>query len=315
MPAPLFSYLRGLLQGLKPTTTSLARQFGYSHDQLTRLLHRQFAWKRWYRLLLQRLFGSLTDGWLILDDTVLAKPFGKQFPHACVVWDASQEKPVFGYNLVFLCWSNGMLTIPLCWRWYKQGVTTKTELAQSLLREAKYVWKLTPDKVLFDSWYASAAIINQLTEYHWHFVSKLKKNRVINGCRIDEDLIHDGDELTGLITGLCSVTVIKNDRRFLCTNDLSLATTQIIGWYGQRWAIEDCFRFLKNQLHLEGCQARSTRSQQIHLLTSITAYLILQKEQLLQPEISLYQLKENWMFNQRLGVNRLRHYEKLLAGA
>lgn len=315
MPAPLFSYLRGLLQGLKPTATSLSRQFGYSHDQLTRALRKQYAWKSWYVWLLQMLFGSLSGGCLILDDTVLAKPFGKKFPQACMVWDSSQEKAVFGYNLIFLCWSNDTVTIPLCWRWYKKDSKTKTQLAHSLLREAKYIWRLTPEKILFDSWYASEAIINQITTYHWLFVTRLKKNRILRGCRVDEDLIHDGDELVGLATGQCTIRVIKNDQRFLATNDLNLLPNEIISWYGERWAIEDCFRFLKNQLHIAGCQARSKRAQQIHLLTGITAYLILQKEQEKNPEKSLYALKEDWMFDKRLGLNRLRHYQKLLVAA
>ena len=312
MPTLVFSYLRGLLQGVKPTATSLSRQFGYSHDGLTRCLRKRFAWKQWYLWILQVLFGSLSGGWLIIDDTVLAKPFGRKFPHACMVWDSSQERQVFGYNLVFICWSNGTVTIPLAWRWYKKDTKTKIELAQSLLKEMKYVWKLTPEMILFDSWYGAADILNQLTTYHWTFVCRIKKNRIINGCRLDEDLISDGDTLRGLVTGSCSIQVVKNDQRFLATNSLTLLPHEIMEWYARRWAIEDCFRFLKDQLHLEGCQARTKTAQHTHLLTCITAYLILQKEQSLLPEKTLYRLKEDWTFNKHLGLNRIQHYHNIL---
>jgi hypothetical protein len=315
MPAQIFCYIRGLLQGAKPTTTSLGREFGYSHDSLTRFLKGRFAWKRWYVWVLQILFGSLEGGWLILDDTVLAKPFGKKFPRASVVWDSSKEGHVFGYNLVFLCWSNGDITIPLCWRWYKPNSQTKVDLALGLLREAKYVWRLRPSMVLFDAWYGAQIILNQLTCYQWNFVCRLRKNRLINGCRVEDDLIYHGDTLTGLLTGSCVVRVVKDDQRYLATSNQDLDTREILEWYARRWAIEECFRFLKSQLHLEKCQARTKTAQHTHLLTSIVSYLILQKEKQLHPDKTLYRLKEDWTFNKRLGYNRLRFYGKLLSPA
>jgi len=90
MPAPLVCYIRSLLQARKVTCTALLRQFGYSHDRLTRFLSEKIAWKKWYRYLVVRLFGSLGDGYLALDDTVLAKAFGKVFAKAGWVWDSSQ---------------------------------------------------------------------------------------------------------------------------------------------------------------------------------------------------------------------------------
>ena len=106
MPATLVCYIRALLQTRKVTCTVLLRQFGYSHDKLTRFLREQLAWKRWYRWFVIRLFSSLSDGWVALDDTVLAKPFGRKFAKVSWVYDSSKEQTVFGYNLVFVVWSN-----------------------------------------------------------------------------------------------------------------------------------------------------------------------------------------------------------------
>jgi hypothetical protein len=261
------------------------------------------------------LFGSLEGGFLVIDDTVLAKPFGKKFPHACVVWDSSQEKHVFGYNLVFMCWSNGQVTIPLCWRWYKKDSKTKVELASSLLKEAKYVWRIKPQMVLFDAWYPAEVILDQITSYNWNFVCRIKKNRNINGCRVEDDLLHSGDTLTGPATNRCFIKVVMDDKRFLATNNLDLVPSEIMQWYCKRWVIEECFRFLKDQLHLEGCQARTKTAQHTHVLTGIVSYLLLQREKQLNPEKTLYRLKEEWTFDRRLGRNRIRHYEKLLSFA
>jgi hypothetical protein len=315
MPAHIFSYLYGILSAYKITATFLQRQFGYSHDQLTRVLRHKFAWTSFWRWVVPVLFGTLSGGWLIIDDTVLAKPFGKKFPQASVVFSSCLETYVFGYNLVFLCWSNGTLTIPLCWRWYKKHGKSKIALAQELLKEAKLIWKLTPEMVLFDSWYAAEDIIDQLTTYGWYFTCRIKKNRIINCCSVAEDLLHDGDHLTGLITGTCRVLVIKNEDRFLATSLPDCTPAQVIEWYARRWVIEDVFRFLKNQLHLEECQARTKTAQKTHLMSCLIAHALIQKEHLITPEKTLYRIKEDWMLNKKWGHNRFRHYEKLLACA
>ena len=315
MPVMILSYLRGILQGNKITAAYLQRQFGFSHDALTRVLRRNFGWITFWRWLIQKLFGSLAGGWIIIDDTVLAKPFGRKFPQASVVFSSCLEAHVFGYNIVFLCWCNGKVTLPLCWKWYRKNHKTKIELAQELLKEAKQIWGLTPEMVLFDSWYGAEKIIDQLTEYGWNFTFRIKKNRVINCCSLSDDLIYDGDTLVGLITGKCRVLVIKNEERFLATNCVDFTSTQVIDWYAKRWPIEDCFRFLKDQLFLENCQARTKTAQKTHLVSCLIAYVLIQKERLLQPSKTLYRLKEEWMLNKTWGLNRLRHYEKILLSA
>lgn len=314
MPAPLVCYIRSLLQARKITCTAILRQFGYSHDKLTRFLQEKLAWKKWYRYLVVKLFGSLSGGWIILDDTVLAKTFGRVFHKAGWVFDSALERPVFGYNLVFVVWSNGTITIPLCWRWYRKYGKSKIELAQSLLKEARFVWHIQPQYVLMDGFYPARDIVNQLSGYSWYFVTKLKKNRIINCCRLDEDLTEEGDTTLGWLSDYCQVRVVKHDSRYLATNDLSLAQPDIAEWYGKRWAIEECFRYLKQELHFAKCQARSTTAQEKHLLCSVTGYLILQKER--PKNQSLYATKEYFLLKQSWGYNRIKHYEAvLLAGA
>lgn len=311
MPAPLVCYIRGLLQGKKITTTSLLRQFGYSHDSLTRFLSESFSWRSWYRFVVVHLFGILGgSGWIAIDDTVLAKPFGKVFPKACWVYDSCQKFHVFGYNLVMVVWSNGKVTIPLCWRWYRKHYKTKIEFAKSLLREVKVVWCIHPTRVLMDAFYVADDVVNLLNSYGWTWVGRIKKNRIVNGCRLDEDLIEEGDQTIGYIGKACKIKVVKYDHRYLGTNDLSLTKEDIPKEYLKRWCIEDTFRFLKQELHFAECQARSTKAQEKHLLCVCVGYLILQKER--PTTETLYSLKEKFVFNQAWGYNRIKHYEAIL---
>lgn len=315
MPVNILSYIRGLLQGYKVTCTYLGRQFGFSHDALTRTLRGKFRWITYYRWMVHVLFGNLSNGWIILDDTVLAKPFGKKFPQASVIYSSCLETYVFGYNLVFVCWSDGIKTIPLCWRWYRKHEKTKIELARELLKEIRDIWKIEPKSVLFDSWYGAEVILNQLEAYHWTFVCKVKKNRVVNGSSISEELVNDGDEIVGLITGFCQVRIIKNEDRYLATNDRDLSHGDIIGWYAKRWAIEDVFRFLKDQLHLERCQARTKTAQKTHLMGCLVSYLMIVKENTIHPEKTLYRIKEAWLHDRVFAKSQFMKYSKLFTVA
>lgn len=313
MPAPLVCYIRGLLQGKKITATALLRQFGYSHDKLTRFLARRIAWRKWYRYLVTKFFKVFGEGWIAIDDTVLAKPFGRKFPRAGWVYDSSAEKQVFGYNLVMVVWSNGLITLPLCWRWYRH-TQTKIDLAQALLKEVAHIWHLRPRYVFMDAFYVANRLVDQLEEYGWNWVGRVKRNRIVNGCRIEDDLVADGDTLVGYLTDHSRVRIVKHDHRYLATNELSLAPGKIPDEYGKRWVIEETFRFLKQELHLSRCQSRSTAAQEKHLLCAVIGYLILQKEK--QTGQTLYSLKERFIFHQAWGYNRIKHYEAvLLAGA
>lgn len=165
MPKYIFSYIRGLIQSHKVSATALARQFNLSHDGITRMLTTRFPWKRLLILVIQRLFGILKGGYIIVDDTILAKPYGKRFAEACFAYSTCLKKAVFGYHIVVLCWTNGLITIPLSWRWYQKKKLTKVELAMLLLEEARWRWRIKNCIVIYDSWYASAKLIKLIKNF------------------------------------------------------------------------------------------------------------------------------------------------------
>jgi len=308
MPAQIFTYLRGLLQGTNITATFLALQFGYSHDRITRFLSSGFPWKKILFHLIQIWFGLLKGGYLIIDDTVLAKPYGKKFVSACYAYSSCLDKVVYGYHIVLLAWTNGFITIPLSFRFYQKGKKSKVALACELLKEAKTFWRIKSVAVLFDSWYAAEKLLDLIILYHWTFYSQIKKNRVINACAVEDDLLVNGDSLTGPLTGSVLGLIVRHDDKFFATNNLLASNKRIIQSYRLRWKIEEIFRFLKSELHLEECQARSITAQQTHLVSCIIAYLLVQKEQQNLPDKTLYQIKDEWLLNRRLGNNRIKHY-------
>lgn len=308
MPAQIFTYLKGLLQGSNITATFLSLQFGYSHDRITRFLSLGFPWKKILFRIILLWFGDLKSGYLIIDDTVLAKPYGNKFAHACFAYSSCLDKVVYGYHIVLLAWTNGFITIPLSFRFYQKGKKSKVALASELLKEAKTFFRIKPVAVLFDSWYGATKVLDQIQSYKWFFYCQIKKNRVINAAAVSDDLVENGDNLIGPLTGTCMGFILKYEGKFFATNNLLGSHTRVIQSYRLRWKIEEIFRFLKSELHLEECQARSITAQQTHLVSCMIAYLLIQKEQQNLPDKTLYQIKDAWLLDKRLGNNRIKHY-------
>lgn len=312
MPKYIFSYIRGLVQAHKITATALSRQFNLSHDGITRMLVARFPWKQLFIMIVHRLFGTLTGGYLIIDDTVLAKPYGKKFAQACFAYSSSLQKAIFGYHIVMICWTNGIITIPLSWRWYKKDSYTKIELAMLLLEEIRWKWHLTGCIVLYDSWYAAAKLMRLIQSLRYEFVSQIKANRKLNGVLLSKLLVPTNQLLKGKIAGEIQAYFFKHEDKYYCTSLSALSPKQAQALYKIRWSIEEVFRFLKTVLKLEKCQAIRITAQKIHLVSVVIAYLIFQKEQIAIPQQTMYQIHENWLFNKHIGRCRINHYVKVL---
>lgn len=312
MPSQVLPYLSALVIGINVTATGIAQQSSISHDEITRFLVRRRFWQRWMLWIIQKLFGILMSGYLILDDTVIAKPYAKNLTGASFVYSSLLDRVVYGYSVVFLCWSNGLLTIPISWRWYKKNGKTKIDLAMELLHEAYTKWHLTPRCVLFDNYYGADRLLNRLSQYHWKFVGQVKGNRIINAAPVKDDLVDEGDTIRGWITKMVKATIIKHDGKWFFTNDLSLKPMDIPNIYQHRWGVEEVFRFLKTELSLEECQARTVQAQKTHLASCLLAYLFIQKEQINEANQTLYSIRRKWQMCRRLGINQIRHYVKVL---
>jgi hypothetical protein len=178
MPEPLWIYLMALLYFTRLTTCSaIADAFdSASHDQLTRMLQGTWSGHTLLDLALRVLF-AVAGGYLIVDDTVVAKPAARLLGEAAWVWSNKDRKVLFGVSVVLLVWTDGQHRVPLAFRvWHKGGVS-KYDLALELLSYARNRLKCKPQFVLFDSWYPSKKLLKRIRDYGWYFVCRLKKNR------------------------------------------------------------------------------------------------------------------------------------------
>jgi putative transposase len=265
-----------------------------SHDRLTRMLHADWSGHTLLELACRTLF-VWERGYLILDDTVLPKPYATAIEGLAWVFSSQERKPVYGLSLVFLVWTNGTLRIPLSMRLWRKGGPSKYELALELLSYARNRLRCRPAYVLFDAWYPSRRLLRRIRDYGWYFVCRLKKNRRFNGQPLRTYRRHPYWSESGWLTGGLKVLVVRYGAKYYATNRLTLAAAEVRRLYAFRTQIEEVLRVCKDQLGLTGCQARSERAQRHHILCCLAAFCVLERERY-DRGISIYQLKRRLSF-------------------
>jgi putative transposase len=182
MPQLVWLYLTALLPGrTSASCVALAEVLAnVSHDRLTRLLQGDWSGQRLLELA-WRTLCIWERGDLIVDDTVIPKPFATAIEGLAWVFSSRERKPVYGLSLVLLVWTNGTVRIPLGIPLWRKGGPSKYALAFELLSYARKRLRCHPEFVLFDAWSPSRALLQRLRDYGWYFICRLKKNRRLNG--------------------------------------------------------------------------------------------------------------------------------------
>jgi putative transposase len=260
-----------------------------SHDRLTRMLQADWSGQR----LLERAFRTWfvwERGSLIIDDTVVPKPFATAMEGLAWVFSSQDHKPVDGFSVVLLIWTDGRVRIPLGIRLWHKGGPSKYVLALELLSYARNRLRCHPEYVLFDAWYPSKALLKRIRDYGWYFVCRLKKNRRFNGQPLRAYRRHPYWAATGWLSGGLKVLVVRYGAKYYATNRLTLPAAEGRRLYRGRTQIEEVIRVCKDQLGLTGCQARSERAQLHHLTCCLVAFCVLERERH-DRSLTIYKLK------------------------
>jgi hypothetical protein len=302
MPKLVWLYLTALLYYRTPATcVALAEALQtVSHDRLTRML--QADWSG--QILLESACRTLfvwEQGYLIIDDTVIAKPFATAMEGLAWVFSSQEHRPVYGFSLVLLVWTDGRLRIPLGMRLWRKGGPSKYELALELLSYARNHLRCRPAYVLFDAWYPSRRLLKRIRDYGWYFVCRLKKNRRFNGQPLRLYRRHPYWTASGWLTGGLKVLVVRYGAKYYATNRLTLPAAEVRRLYRLRSQIEEVIRACKGQLGLSGCQARSERAQMHHVTCSLVAFCVLERERY-DRCLTIYKLKRQLSCQDRVLV-------------
>ena len=291
MPTLVWLYLTALLYyRTSASCVALAEALqSVSHDRLTRML--QADWSG--HILLEsacRMLFVWERGYLLLDDTVIAKPFATAMESLAWVFSSQERRPVYGFSLVLLVWTDGTLRIPLGVRLWRKGGPSKYKLALELLSYARNRLHCRPAYVIFDAWYPSKALLKRIRDYGWYFVCRLKKNRRFNGQPLRAYRRHPYWTAHGQLTGGLKVLVVRHGAKYFATNRLTLSAAEVRRVYRVRSQIEEVIRVCKEQLALSGCQARSERAQLHHITCCLVAFCVLERERH-ERQLSIYTLR------------------------
>ena len=120
-------YITGLMTQTNITATNLAQEIGeVSHDAISRMLAGA-SWSLTVGICLAiRVIEQIGgEGWLIVDDVLIPKVFGREIAFCGWDHDHTHNRTVFGQRLVFVVWSNGWLTIPVAFAFWQQDPNRK----------------------------------------------------------------------------------------------------------------------------------------------------------------------------------------------
>lgn len=259
------------------------------HDSFTRMLHQSFDYL--FSLVSLTQATNLKGGYLIIDDTVIEKPYSSKLEDAIWAYSSSRKKCVFGYHLVLLIWTDGNKKIVIDYRIHSKNSANKIDLALELLSYARNRLNLKPNFVLFDSWYSAKKILKRVKDYGWYFVTRLKKNRKFGNSSLMKYKPNPYWIAKDQLGCGLKVQVVRNGKVYYATNLMRLSKVEILQNYQVRQTIEEMNKLLKF-CGLNDCQARKLKAYNKHVQCTILALTLLEQESRRQNH-SIYSLKKD----------------------
>lgn len=257
-----------------------------AHDAFTRLLHRlepdsDTLWRE------VEPDVRRAEGWLVLDDSVLDKPYARKMDLVHYVWSGKHKRAVKGIDLLTLLWTDGDRHLPCDYRLFdkENDGKTKNDHFRDLLRTA-HDRGFQPQGVLFDSWFTSLDNLKLIKSFGWKWLAPLKPNRRVNPDRTGLRRLDQCDiERSGTIVHLEGYGLVKvflivakdGDKEYWATNHFEMTELERQTWSETSWKIEEYHRGVKQFTNIERCQARSARAQRNHIALALRAFLRLEQ--------------------------------------
>jgi putative transposase len=290
-------------------TLSALAKGAVSHDIFSRMLCKPFDHLISLNSLVDK--NTLKGGYLVIDDTIIEKPFSEKLEGAVWAFSSSSNKCVFGYHMVILSWTDGKRKVIIDYRIYSKNSDTKIKLALGLLSYARNRLHLKPDFVLFDSWYSSKTILKRISDYGWYFITRVKKNRNFGGKKLIDYKSHPYWIAKDSLSCGLRVQIVKNGKKYFATNLMRLSKTEILSIYKLRQSIEEINKLLKF-CGLNDCQSRKLKAYNTHVQCTIIAFTLLEQESRKQG-CSIYSLKKDNRLSEEYAENLCKSRLKLVA--
>ena len=202
-------------------------------------------------------------------------------------WSGKHHKVVLGINLITLLWTDGDCHIPCDYRVYDKpnDGLSKNDHFQSLIGHA-HARGFSPQCVAFDSWYSSLKNLKTIRGYGWHWLTRLKSNRLVNcdqqGNRPLSQLPLSENGTIVHLKGYGFIKVFKivtpdGDIEFWATDHLQINELARLKFAEISWTIEEYHRGIKQFVGIERCQVRQAEAQRNHIGFALRAFLRIER--------------------------------------
>lgn len=302
------------------TATGMASMLegSLSHDKITRFLSKMdFTSKDLWKLVKPTVREIETQpglSYLILDDTVEAKPYTDENELICWHFDHTVGRSVKGVNQLSSLLYRAGVSVPVGMelvrkdQWITDKKTGKQKRVASVDKQVLFRRMVSSacqnlskvDYVLTDCWFASAENMRHIKEKHkTDFIMPLKANRKAsrwgttvvgnNGKekRIDELQLQEGQvveirlEQAGFPLLLTKAVYHNKDGSqgvlYLVSSDLSMSGEQIKDVYGNRWKVEEMYKSVKSNASYPKSPTKTVRTQANHFFCSMVAFWKLER--------------------------------------
>jgi hypothetical protein len=283
-----------------------------SHDQITRFLasREQTSTDLWH-LVKPHVRGVQSEaGVLIIDDSVVEKPFSDENDIVCWHYDHSKQTQVKGINFMTALYHSGGVSLPVGFTviakteiyFDKEGKAQrrspigKNESYRAMLQHA--VTNQIPFRyVMNDVWYSSAENMRFVKQtLHKDFIMPLKANRKLalsladklagKYVRVDalvlepntvREIYLEGVEFPLFFTKHVFVNEDGSTGvQYLVTSDPILTADGIATLYRTRWQVEPYHKSLKQNASLAKSPTHTVRTQTNHFFAALCGYIKLE---------------------------------------
>jgi len=300
------AYVSGLIVLEKKQTQSrIANTIGHvTHDALNQLADMlQELYQQMTINIILLITGIYNPGYIILDDTIVPKPFSRFVAGTYVDYDYTQKRHIRCHRIVVVIWTNGFIYIPVAFAfWHHRDFVTLYRTKNQIARDLIYyvVRHHVPFSYLtFDNWYASKQNLNYFHKLGITFVTRLKKNTWIvyeyekqKALSLTKYECHYYSELNAYVRkfdvkyprfGMGTLAIVKNDKheepgrtKYLFTNDPNITNRELVLRYRSRWHIEIFFKNCKQYFGLVACQAQMMPQVILHVRMVFLAHVLTQ---------------------------------------
>lgn len=284
-----------------------------SHDKVTRFLSSEdfdvkTLWKRVKPLVRKH---ERDDGVLVVDDTIIEKPYTDESDLVCWHYDHGKGRSVKGINLVNVLYEAGGVRLPVnyavvekdLWGWdekkgkeVRKSSITKNEQVRQMLK-ACVQNNIRFRYVIADTWYSAAETMTFIhKKLERFFLLPLKSNRNValskqakeqGQCQAVSSLALEQGQTYQVWVEQCDFPLLLTKRVFtnedasegtlyLVTNDVTLRAEQMDTLYQRRWSVEEYHASLKGNTALAAAPTKTKRTQLNHVFASIYAFVKLE---------------------------------------